>query len=190
MAMYDAAGQPAYCGNCVWGQLISMSRGEPDPYGRITTAGGQVHCQLNPKRGDWGFPVMEYTDHCSHHPAISGSATNGLAKSTLPITIPRPVSDWLQGKCPTCGAEPAKDCNKAVRGRRRNGVHLAREDAAWEAAWRVTLPECPYCGVESSEKCLGPGGTELHAIHYAREKVAADNLMESMHFKTRAAAQS
>lgn len=183
MAMYDANGQPAYCGNCVWGQLVSIFRSEPDPFGRITTTGGQVLCQLNPKRGDFGFPVMEYTDHCSHHPALSGLIVDGFAKSTLPITIPRPVPDWLRGECPTCGAEPGEDCNKAVRGRRRNGVHLLREDAAWETMWRTTLPGCPYCGVASSAKCVGPGGAELHAIHYAREKVAADNLMQSGHIR-------
>ncbi len=182
--LYDAGGQPVYCGNCVWGQFVPISRSEPDPFVRITTTGGQVQCQLNPKRGDFGFPTMGFTDHCSHHPALLGLAVNGLAKSTLPITTPGPVSDWLLGKCPTCDAEPGKDCDKAVRGRRRNGIHLEREDAAWETVWRSTLPECPYCGVESSKKCVGPEGVELRAIHYAREKVAADSLMGSMRFKT------
>ena len=184
MTLYDADGHPASCGNCVWGQLVRVYRSEPDPFGRTTTTGGQVLCQLNPKRGDFGFPVMEYSDHCSHHPSLTGSPVEALAKATPPITVTGPVSDWLRGHCPICNAKPGEDCDESIRGRCRNGLHLSREEAAWQAVWRTTLPECPYCGVGPGEHCLAPGGGELHAIHYAREKSAFATLTGSGLFKT------
>ena len=178
--LYDAGGQPVYCGNCVWGQLASRFESRKTPYGDLQTTGGQVYCQLNPKRGDWGFPKMEHTDHCSHHPALAGLTVNGLAKPDLPITAGIPVSDWLQGECPICDAKPGENCVREIRGHKENRTHVEREETAWIAG----LPECPHCGVAPGKKCVIPGGAELRAIHYAREKVAADSLMGSMHFKT------
>ena len=166
MTLYDIHGQPAYCGNCVWGQLVAPFKRGQTYYGNPQVSGGQVYCQLNPKRGDWGFPIMEFTDHCSHHPALTGTAVSGLTKADLPITVALPTSDWLQGECLTCGAEPGEFCNKAVHGRRRNGVHITREGDAWRAG----LPECSYCGAEPGKHCIGPGSVELRTIHYAREK--------------------
>ena len=168
MTLYDADGRKAYCGNCIWGQLQSPFKKQDSPYG-VRYIGGQVHCQLNPKRGDFGFPIMEFYDHCSHHPALVSSPVLGVAKSDLPITISQPVSDWLQVECPTCGAEPDEICDKGFRGRRRNGVHSSREGAAWIA----NLPGCPFCDAQPGLPCVGPQGERLLVIHYAREMCAS-----------------
>ena len=179
MTLYDADGQPAYCGNCIWGQLESPFKQEHTPFGNTITTGGQVYCQLNPKRGDWGFPRMEYTDHCSHHPALADKPAGGLARSTLNIPANfSVVSNPLQVECPACGAKSGANCRNSV-GRSRRNFHDERVKRARENTWIARLPECPYCGVQPGRKCTGPEGEKLRFIHYAREKSALHRPVES-----------
>ena len=191
MTLYDADGQPAYCGNCIWGQLRSPLRQELTPYGNTITTGGHVYCQLNPKRGDWGFPVMEHMDHCSHHPALADKPAGGLAR--LQLLVPTNFSarsDPLQADCPECGAKFGEDCQSLSSGRSRRSVHDKRQERARENAWVASLPECPYCGVASGRQCVEQGGVELRVIHYAREKAALHKPMKLSHIRNQSVAQS
>ena len=167
--LYTAEGQPIHCGNCLWGQFVPPSKGEQDPFGRYPMSYTYVVCQLNPKRGDFGFPTMGYSDHCSHHPALDGLPLEGLAKP-LPVPPSLPQSDWLLAKCLTCGANPGENCTR-WRGqpeRARNGVHLSREASAGRALSLAKLPACPYCGAEPGKPCLIPEDGESRFVHYAR----------------------
>ena len=169
--LYSAEGQPIYCGNCLWGQFVPPSKGGQDPYGRVPMGDSYVLCQLNPKRGDFGFPKMEYSDHCSHHPALDGLPLERLAKP-LPVPVQLPQSDWLSGKCFVCGAEPGEDCirSREIRERRRNGIHLSREASAGRTTWLAKLPGCPVCGAEPGKPCTISGDAAFEFVHYARDR--------------------
>ena len=168
--LYNADGQPIHCGNCLWGQSVPLSKGEQTPFGNYPMGHAYVLCQLNPKRGDFGFPMMQYDDHCSHHPDLAGLPLEALAKP-LPVLSQLPQSDWLLGKCFACGAEPGADCirSREIRERSRNGIHLSREASAGLAISLSNLPECPYCDAAPGEPCLIPGGVGADFVHYARE---------------------
>lgn len=169
--LYSAEGQPIHCGNCLWGQFVPPGKGEQDPYGRYPIGDTYVLCQLNPRRGDFGFPKMEYSDHCSHHPALDGLPLKRLAKP-LPVPAQLPNSDWLLGKCFACGAEPGVDCirSREIRERRRNGIHLSREASGGRTMLLAKLPGCPVCGAESGKPCTISGDAAFKFVHYARER--------------------
>ena len=168
--LYSVDGQPIHCGNCLWGQFVPPSKGEQDPFGRYPMSDTFVVCQLNPQRGDFGFPKMGYSDHCSHHPALDRLPLERLAKP-LPVPAHLPQSDWLLGKCFACGAEPGEDCirSREIRERRRNGIHLSREASAGRAMSLAKLPACPYCDAEPGKPCSIPEDVESRFVHYARE---------------------
>ena len=168
--LYDANGQPIHCGNCLWGQFVPPSKGEQTPFGNYPMGDTFVFCQFNPKRGDFGFPKMGYSDHCSHHSALPGLPLTGLAKP-IPVPSSLPQSDWLLGKCSACGADPGEDCvrSREIRERSRNGIHLSREVSAGRTMWLTKLPECPNCGAESGKPCRIPGDAGSQFVHHARE---------------------
>ena len=175
--LYNADGHPIHCGNCLWGQYVPPGKGDIDTFGRRPMGDTYVVCHLNPRRGEFGFPAMEYSDHCSHHSALAGLPLEGLAK-LLPVPPHLPQEDWLLGKCLACGAEPGENCvrSREIRERTRHGIHLSREASAGRAMSLAKLPACPYCGADPGRPCAVPQDPESRLVHYAREYEGYINL--------------
>lgn len=169
--LYDTEGRAIHCGNYLWGTFVPPVEGEQDPFGRTPVTPPSVICQLNPKRGDFGFPRMEYQDHCSHHTALIGLDTDGIAKP-LPSPDHVPESDWLLGRCFACGAQPGEICSRPaeIRERTRHGIHLSREASAGRAIILARLPGCPFCRAEPGKPCVIPGDQDRKLVHHARER--------------------